>query len=161
MKKGFTLIELLVVVLIIGILSGVALPQYEKAVTKARLTEGLAIMPSVERACSMWRMENPDVTGTSDEMFKAGGVKVDDSSKFSYGVAYNGATATCVGGARFPAGSTPEGAEMTLLYKRVGTNAGTRTCCAMNGSSKGKTMCDAAKTMGYSVGTCTPADLSF
>ena len=53
MKKGFTLIELLVVVLIIAILTAVALPEYEKAVEKSRVSEAVSLFSSMEKAISM------------------------------------------------------------------------------------------------------------
>lgn len=62
MKKGFTLIELLVVVLIIGILSSVALPQYQKAVEKARMTEVWTTIKSIEDALTIYGLE----TGTTN-----------------------------------------------------------------------------------------------
>ena len=66
--KGFTLIELLVVVLIIGILSSVALPQYQKAVNKARLAEVRTTLKASNDACQVAELENGTPPSSFDEL---------------------------------------------------------------------------------------------
>lgn len=58
-NKAFTLIELLVAILIIGILSAVALPQYQAAVEKSRATEALINLRHVKQSFDMQYLTDP------------------------------------------------------------------------------------------------------
>ena len=61
-KKGFTLLEMLVVVLIIGILSSIALPQYQKAIKKARVAEAVTVGKKLLEAEQLYFLENREFT---------------------------------------------------------------------------------------------------
>ncbi|MBR3632530.1 MAG: prepilin-type N-terminal cleavage/methylation domain-containing protein [Elusimicrobiaceae bacterium] len=62
MKKGFTLIELLVVVLIIGILSAIAIPQYQVSVEKTKAANLLSLLASVAQAEEVYYLANGKYT---------------------------------------------------------------------------------------------------
>ena len=94
--QAFTLIELLVVVLIIGILAAVALPQYQKAVDKARFMKLLTPVDSISKAIDAYYLANGDFPTQWDELGITLPGTVDSTGKYLYnensslGLSYQG-----------------------------------------------------------------------
>lgn len=78
-RAGFTLIELLVVVLIIGILAAIALPQYQKAVERARITEAKTVLDAVAKAQVAYYLYYGRFAGTLEELNANGDIIVQDA----------------------------------------------------------------------------------
>ena len=68
MSNAFTLIELLVVVLIIGILTAVAVPQYQKAVARARAAEAITVLKAITDAQEVYYLAHGEYTDNLEDL---------------------------------------------------------------------------------------------
>ena len=152
---GFTLVELLVVVLIIVILSAIALPQYSRAVGKARMTEALQGMQTLiqaKEACALAKRGINKCTAERDYDITFSGDSQDwqfsyvgNCSRFSgYHVCAYGDPNTSISSASLP----------SLRAKRTmdsnGNFSWTKECVAYN--SDASELCDLVYAYGYSRG---------
>ena len=64
-NKGFTLLEVLIVVMIIGVLTSIAVPNYTNAVEKSRLTEALVNSKAIVDAAQRYVQMDPTQEGQS------------------------------------------------------------------------------------------------
>ena len=108
-KKGFTLIELLVVVLIIGILSSVALPQYQKTVLKSRAAEAWSTLGTIRTAVDAYCLENPGAAGQFSTIKDSLPIEIQNSNNFTYS-------------GTFYCGRTPSLVDVTASYSKGSTS---------------------------------------
>lgn len=138
-KQGFTLIELLVVVLIIGILSAVALPQYQVAVAKSRLAAVMPLTKSLKEGQELLylyngayedKVDNMDIGWPGDCVSQGGGQLNCGKTKYDVG------HINVVGDV---AGCTELNCYM-LHYDHAG-NAGKIECLALTGDNTAAQVC--------------------
>ena len=71
MKKGFTLIELIIVVIVIGILATLAVPQYLRAVERAKGGKARHALGLIAQAEKMYRSDNDTYIAVADGAYNA------------------------------------------------------------------------------------------
>ena len=145
MKKGFTLIELLVVVLIIGILSSVALPQYTKAVEKSRATEAITLMGNLATGEKVYQMSTgnyttdlslldvqlPGVTGTTNTI---------TTKNFVFTVVKGDGTATIATAKRANNGTALAAANTYYINMRLDSDGTMSRWCSASAATNSSTV---------------------
>lgn len=159
-KGAFTLIELLVVVLIIGILSAIALPQYRRAVEKSRMAEALQIAGSLTKAVDLYVLENGyqeiELVGDMSDSGMSGLLTVDAESmldctqddrdqccsKYFCYDAYCRTTSCIIGAYRRQNGDVDSDSEYELTWeKSASTGQWTKSCTAYDAYPYSTSIC--------------------
>ena len=98
--KGFTLVEVMIVVAIVAILAAIALPSYQKSVSKGRRTDAMAALQGLAQAMERHYMTTGAYTGAATGGANTGAPTIFstkspiDGSQTFYNLSISSATAT-------------------------------------------------------------------
>ena len=85
LEKGFTLVELMIVIVIVGILSATALPNFLSQTEKAKAAEAKVGGSTATKTIMASYLEDPTATATAlSTKTAAGGLCPDDTDDFTY-----------------------------------------------------------------------------
>ncbi len=163
MKQGFTLMELLVTVIILSILASVSLPQYTRAVNRARLAEAVVNMANIQKGIDMYRTQ---FKGDNPTFLITGGTRLDvdltgalsctasgcSSRFFDYSASCTGESCTveisscsgCPGSDVLPT--------LTATRSKTGLSVTWTKSCA-GGYDAGSALCAGLKSQGFTTGS--------
>ena len=144
--RGFTLIELLVVVLIIGILTAVAVPQYQKAVVKSRLAILKNLVQTVANAQEVYYLAHGDYATQLSQLdidiplsqdIQYNEEELIDIARYPWGVCYLSNTSNNLFQCNHVQANI--GYIQRFLYSK--DRPGTRACSALNSNTTAIAVC--------------------
>lgn len=137
-RRGFTLLELLVVVMILGILTAVAVPQYGRSVRRAEMVEGMSHGKSIFDSALRYKAANGDAPTNFNQLdvgFMGTNITGNEfnDGNFSY----------ILGTDRVTVKSNISGYTLQMQFPII-SSTGVQVniyCCATNADKDGKWLC--------------------